>query len=331
MKKTVSLSWIFVFIAGILLAEYVLLPWAIGMPRDAFLMGFCINSKKIPQVDDTPINKMGFTGDVLKRKKAPGTIRILTLGGSPMFNRRMTERLKEKLQAASSKPVEVLGAALRTHTIRSSLYKYEFLAKYDFDYVLICHGINSLWANHVSKNDYREDYFQLGEWYSRGWLLQNSVIARLLYNNFFYHRPPRIFYGAKFASLKTFKHNLDALIRRIKKNGSQPILITFAWHIPDNYTYEGFQRNSLGYDNPAQYDKCPVELWGSVAYVSEGLKRTNEIVRNAAVEENLYLIDQDKLMSGDITLFGDACHFNEKGVDVFIDNTMKFLKEKNLL
>ena len=70
------------------------------------LMGFA--GKPNTTLDDTPINSMGFTGDVIDIEKNPEKVRILTLGGSAMFNRRMTEQLKESFNKISRRPVELI-------------------------------------------------------------------------------------------------------------------------------------------------------------------------------------------------------------------------------
>ena len=121
-----------------------------------------------------------------------------TLGGSALFNRRMTERLKERLARDAPRPVEVLGAALRAHTTWSSVHKYRHLARYGFDVVLIYHAINDLKANHVAREDFRPDYSQLGPWYRRGPLLDRSVVARLVHERLLYRKPPFVVMGARF-------------------------------------------------------------------------------------------------------------------------------------
>lgn len=145
--------------------EVAVLPYTTGLPRNTFLMGFAATPNVF--VDDTPINSMGFTGDVVDVAKPRSTLRILTLGGSAMFNRRMAERLKARLSKASSDPIEVIRAALRTHTTAASILKYRLLAEYRPDLVLISHGINDLWANHVTDRDFRADYSHLNPWYKR--------------------------------------------------------------------------------------------------------------------------------------------------------------------
>ena len=340
--KKVFIVYVFVIVALILLVfEFLILPWHFSMRRELALLGF--TSKPDIVIDDTVINSMGFTGDIIHIKKNAETVRVLTLGGSAMFNRRMTERLKSKMNTDSGRPVEILGAALRTHTSMSSLLKYRMLAKYRFDYVLIYHGINDLFVNHVPKEHFKSDYSHMVPWYKRNALLDNSLIARVIYNNFIWGR--RIFGGEKiwyiypkdknenemeFISEQLFRRNITILVENILQDGGTPVLMTFAWSIPANYSQEPFMVNSLGYDNSDDYDNYPVELWGSVEYVREGLQRHNRILRHIAGEYDVLLLDQEKLMADNLEWFGDVCHLSEKGTDKFIDNITNYFIKRRL-
>lgn len=311
-------------LAAILIAEFFLLPSLNGLPRDVILMGFAATPHTL--VDDTPINSMGFTGDVIGLTQDPGTIRILTLGGSAMFNRRMTERLKQRLARASTQRIELLGAALRTHTTWSSVLKYKLLRKYRFDVVIIYHGINDLWANHIRIRDFQRDYSHLGAYYKRSALLDNCLICRSIYNTWLYSKPNAHMGDnlSGFASENIFRGNMLTLINDIRSDGATPILMTFAWNIPAGYTREAFQSHAVGYNNPNNYDSWPVEIWGSPDYVREGLRRHNGILYELAKSHDVLLIDQERLMGKDLKWFGDMCHFSEEGTERFIEHIVDF-------
>jgi lysophospholipase L1-like esterase len=283
-------------------------------------------------VDDTRISSMGFAGDAIQVAKPSGTRRVLMLGSSAFFNRRMAERLKESLAAASHERVEVVGAALRSHTTMSSVLKYRVLAKYHFDDVLIYHAINDLWANLVPPERFDENYTHMGCEYHRGILLNHSLIARGIYDKFFCHVDPPQYSritldnGAGFASEKPFRRNLRALVKKARDNGARPILITFAWSAPSDYTKERFLAGQAGYRNPDNYDARPLEFWGKPAYVREGLARYNRIVRELAVELNVPLIDAETYMDHDPRWFGDPCHFNEEGTERFVSYLARSMK-----
>lgn len=328
MKKPYVVFLIFLIISFIFSTEFVILPFVLGVPRDIFLMGFYAEGKII---DGVVINKMGFTGDFIKLRKVPGTIRILTLGGSAMFNRCMAERLKKKFKTVTNRHIEILGAALRCHTSMSSIHKYKLLSKYNFDYVLIYDGINDLWANHVYKNDFKTDYSQLEPWYRRNFLLNRSIIWRILYNKFIYKLPKERDAGAAFESIKTFANNIEYLIDLIRQDRACPVLMTTAWYIPKNYSIQKFERHELGYNNPDRYDEFPVEQWGSVEYVRKGITQINDVIHTLASKKKIFIINQEKLIGENIKYFGDICHLSNEGTDKFIENIIHFFIENKLL
>ena len=87
---------LFSILFALIIGEYILAPILLELTdkpsRALMLLG--LHAPADTQIDDTPINAQGFTGDVLNESKPDqDTIRILTLGGSAMFNRRMAERL----------------------------------------------------------------------------------------------------------------------------------------------------------------------------------------------------------------------------------------------
>ncbi len=326
----VWLALLILFASVWYLAEVVLLPRVVQAPsREAFLMGHC--SPPHTRVDGAPINAMGFAGDVLDREKPAGVKRILTLGGSAFFNRDMADRLGQSLRGMSGSRLEVLGGALRVHNSRSSLHKFRYLSSYGLDYVLIYHGVNDLDANHVLPKYFSPDYTHLHPFFKRNFILDNSVAARVIYNRFLYKRPPTVLMGADYMAEPIFKDNLETLVDEIRASGGEPILMTFAWSIPPQYSLSSFQSGGVGYNNPDNYDSCPVEMWGTPAYVREGLDRHNAVTRKVAEQKKVRLIDQEELMGKSLEWFGDPVHLSEPGTQKFIQNTVDYFVAQKLL
>jgi hypothetical protein len=320
-------------IIALVLAEYVTIPLypqlTQNLPRRLFLTGFVAEPNA--QILDVRTNAQGFTGPILEQKKPEGITRILTLGGSAMFNRRMTERLFEGLSAATSAEIQIQGGALKTHTSRSSVIKYTtHFSRYHFDYVLIYHAVNDLWANHFTPEDFQDDYSHLNPWYKRNLLLNHSVLARRVYN-VLWSAPKPVDNGVQFRASQTFEQNIRELVRLIRNDGGTPILMTFGWYIPDNYTRARFLEGKLEYNNPTHYDECIVENWGPVSYVKEGLNRHNAIIQKISIEEHVLLLDQYRLLQNTSFYFGDFCHLSEEGTDVFIQHIVDFFLENQLL
>ncbi|MCC5870688.1 MAG: hypothetical protein JJU27_19485 [Gammaproteobacteria bacterium] len=309
---------------GLVILEFIFVPGYVtrDVDRDLALMGFYAPPGVL--VDDTRINADGFTGhESSEITRASNTTKILTLGGSTMFNRRMTERMIDSWGNLFPAPPQVLGAALRTHTTRASVIKYEYhFSKLPFDYVLIYHSINDLWANNFSQDDFRSDFSHQNPWGRRTLLLDNLMLARLAYNSRHSSHGtfPEISNEAGFMAEVSFEANLRALVGAVRANGGTPILMTFAWHIPENYSLDAFLSGELAYNNPTRYDYCPVELWGEVAYVEQALQRHNTIIRRLATTLDVDLIDQHESLSRDPENFGDPVHFSEPGTDRFIAN-----------
>jgi hypothetical protein len=320
---------------AVLAAEFVLLPHLRGLPRATLLTGFAATPGEV--VDGQRINRLGFTGDEIARNKPANTVRVLVLGSSTMFNRHLGERLRMALQQKTAKRVELLDAGIRSHTTRADLLKLQLLADYQWDYVLLYDGINDLWANHVLPQDFRADYAQLDPWYHRNFLLDHSLLARYSYNlllqqihtanrkmgnrffpdyQFVFAKKPYV-NAAGFASLSAYADNVQSIISLSQKIGAKPVLLTFASHLPENYSRQDFLDGKLDYSNPDNYDSRDVFNWGPPDYVREGLGKQNAVLRDLAEKNAVQLIDVDLAMSGKGRWFGDVCHFNDDGVDVF--------------
>ncbi len=322
------------FMLAVAVAEFVIFPVHLrsaGLPsRTINLMGFHAEPKRY--IHDTWVNAMGFTGAVPEKSKVAGTVRVLTLGGSVFFNRRFTERLTQALAGVSDVKVEVVGAALQTHTTRSSLLKYRKVFRdLDFDVVLIYHGVNDLWMHHVADSDFRADYSHYDPWYRRNILLDNSILCRLLYNAVLWRPPAKHVNGATAAGFRMFEHYMGDLVRECKDAGAEPVLISFAWYIPETYTLEAFKRGELDYSHPGAYMTSPVELWGGVDYVEAGIHRHNAITASIAESEHVPHLDQAKAMPRSGRYFDDPVHLSDEGVQVFVAAIAEFCRARKLL
>ena len=322
---------------ALLLTELVLLPRLYGLPRATLLNGFAARPGEL--IDGQVINAMGFSGDVIAGPDTDDTLRVLLLGSSTLFNRQLGDRLKAALQQRSNKRVELLNAGIRSHTSRADLLKLQLLAPLGWDYVLFYDSINDLWANHVLPEDFDNGYAQLDSWYQRNWLLDHSLLARYGYNSammwlrwfnqqtgnrlltpyqFVFPKKPYV-NAANFASLQSYENNVRDIIALARQHGATPVLVSFAFHLPDNYSRQAFLDQQLDYSNPDNYDSREVNNWGPPDYVRTALQENNRILKRLASTEQIPLIDIDASMSGHGQWFGDVCHFNDSGVDVFVD------------
>lgn len=308
----------------IAITEFFVIPRALGYPRDVLLLRHI--APPGATIDGQLINSMGFAGDVIALEKPEDTIRILILGGSVMFNRHLGDRLKASLQQHTSHNIELVNAGIRSHNSRSDLYKMQRMAPYKFNYVIYYNGVNDLVMNRKSPLEYQEDYSHSSPWLRQNSLFEKSLVAFFIYklywdgyNKFFGHETDKLdnnYYD--YRSVNSFVNNVREIAQLTKIYGGAPVLMTFAYTIPDNYTQQSFNKDKLGYINPDHYDRWPVEGWGTPDYVRNGLNKINAGLRHIAATEGIELIDMDQQLSGQIHLFGDFCHFNEEGVDVFV-------------
>ena len=327
-KHLAFASFLFVLIViSITLVEFIYLPNARHLPRAFYLMGWI--GYPDTRIDDTVLNPIGLTGDVPEAFRPDATIRVLTLGGSAIFNRRFTERLKTSLQERSTRPIEVVGAAYRGHTTRSSVIKAGFLTeRYPFDFILIYHAINDTWANNVAPDDFRNDYSHLDAWYRRNWILDHSILVRDLYNSRLYRKPTRRDGESAFQSAGTFRANLETLVHTALEHGSIPLLVTFPTCVPPDYTLERFLGGKVSYNNPERHDPRAIEEWGPKDKVLEGVRLHNVITREVAAAFGVPLLDASALFGSDPLDFGDVCHFSESGTDRFARLLAAFIVEQ---
>ena len=334
------------FTSGLLLyaIEVVILPRVLepALTREQLLFGL-MAIPNVPVVD-VELNSMGLAGDEIAPVRDKGApIRVLTLGGSTMFLRNMTQRIKDHLtNGHPDHAFEVLGAAFPTHDSRQSVIKYDHLRKkLRFDYVIVYHGINDLWSNNVPRKDFQDDYSHVGPFHKRTWLLDRSLLARHIYKAYWYGKRDlwrasgRVFHeinGAQFASARALAANLDTIVGQVREDGAVPILMTFAWHIPKDYSLDAFISNRLGYSSDkVPPDCCDVGVWGPLDFVATGLAKHNAAIREVARIREVVMIDQEALLSTDVQHFQDVCHFSENGADKFartVAETIRQLSER---
>jgi len=333
MKKIISRVFM---IAVSALAGMLLVEWAASWRtnRSLELMGFYATPGEV--IDGIPINAQGFAGDAVNHPKPEGTLRVLTLGGSVLFNEHMSERLKAAIQPVVGREVELAGGALRNHTSASSLIKYKYyFSSYDFDVVLIYEGINDLWMNHYDRNDFNADYSHDLPHYRRDVILDNCLSCRIIYNILNSDPRKRVPQGSGYLAEESFEKNLRELIALIRQQGAKPVLMTFASYIPPDYSDEKFEQRTAGYsaDIDSEGDYWPIAIWGAPDYVQEGLRRHNAITRKLATELQVDLIDQEAMFDAEPDLkplrFGDICHFSNVGVDFFVDNVARYFSSRS--
>ena len=108
-------------------------------------------------------------------------------------------------------------------------------------------------------------------------------------------RPNWTQYGADPRSVASLTENLEAILNLAAGRRDRVVLMTFAVHVPQDYSLEAFQGKRLDY---VLYRK-PIEDWGRPQDVLKAVTAQNEVVRRlAARHPGALLVDQAALMDG---------------------------------
>ena len=267
-------------------------------------------------------------------------IDVLLLGGSVLHERfgSIAEARRERITHETGRPVRVYNAANIAHTTRDSLVKYRRLEGKAFDLVIVYHGINEARANNCPPELFRDDYSHYAWYamvnrfavegphrYSAAWATARLAWARAMLkwraDRFVpLHAPHErwLDFGGDIKTAATFDRNLRDIAVLAEQRGDPLMLMTFATHVPADYSHEAFKARRLDY----VLHLSAIELWGRPDQVAAAIAAHNDAVRTVAAEHGLPLVDQQSLMPADGRLFNDICHFTHKGSQTFVDNLL---------
>lgn len=265
-----------------------------------------------------------------------GIFDVLLLGGSVLHPRwgRVPQELRRQLDAAGVGERRIFDLAEIAQTSRDSLLKYEALGDARFDLVVLYHGINETRANNAPPDLFRADYAHY-EWYETvnamarhhgaSWLalpytLEYAALRlRQLLGAGRYvplHRPNEAWlaHGRDLRSPDALRANFAAILALARERGDPLLLMTFALHVPDDYSEEAFAAKRLDYARHL----TPLERWGLPENVEAGVRAHNAVVRSLAGEA-AFFVDQARLMPRGAANFEDACHLTPEGSRRFVE------------
>lgn len=254
---------------------------------------------------------------------------------------------RDELALMTRREVRIHNLSMAGHTSADSVHKYRALAGREFDLVIVYHGINDLRTNNIPAADYRDDYSHM-EWYRRiNWVERyrgrlrwvslpytlhdlQMTIERLLGR----YRPiplkplrDHMRYGAELKTVASFRHNLGEIATMARERGDPLVLMTFAWHLPQGYSKEKFERREAGY----ALHWVPVEAWGMPEHVAAGLDAHNAAIRELAAQHpEARLIDQEALVPRARSYWNDVCHLSTRGMQAFVENILSHLQRWDL-
>jgi hypothetical protein len=283
-----------------------------------------------PEVADSGIDRL-----------VPGRgneFKVLLLGGSvlhPSFGS-IAARLGTALEAKLGRSVRVVNLAYPGMTSRDSRIKYEHFADHRFDLVLVYDGINDVHLNNTPPGGFRPDYSHAAR-YAQQYALRRhpevrwftlpytaDYLARQLGNRWMLTSEPRREWQKHGDDVRTppsFEANLDAIAAEGARRGDPVVLMTFAYHLPANYTAEAFAARKLDYDGHVS----PATMWGQPHNLPPTLDLQNEAVRRVAARHGLPLIDQRSALPGGKRYFHDPCHLTDAGCARWVENVVNGL------
>lgn len=277
------------------------------------------------------INALGLRGPDRPVGKAPGSVRILCVGGSTTFGagivgdeKTWPARLESRLaELRPGLPIEVWNAGVPGYTTAENII-YLGLRLIDLgpDLVVFYEGYNDFKPNRHP--GFRSDY---SHWRDRAVVPQRdfldgfriytrlrSLIDYLRARPAARVRDPRTGAGLeRFDSVSEegvaiFRRNLRTLIAVARSAGGAPVLATYAHPCTDDNARE----------HPELFSYLPGFLPGlTFAGVKQAFDRYNEAIRSVAAEQGATLADAARLMPADPFLFVDHVHFNPRGADAF--------------
>jgi hypothetical protein len=267
---------------------------------------------------------------------------VLLLGGSvltPEYGD-VPRALHEALTYALKRPVRVHTAAAGAQTSRDSYLKYAWLSGKRFDAVVVYHAINETRANNCPPAVFEPDYSHYA-WYrflndlerhpslrastallsldlARIHLLGALGALQLVPTH--QPRPEWLSYGADIKTSASFRGNIQKIVAIARERSEPLVLVTFAYHVPSDYTQERFLAKNLDY---TLHDK-PVEMWGLPTNVVGGILAHNRVTREVAqASPGVTLVDEEALLPKSGAYFNDICHFTYLGTEAFVRNLLE--------
>ena len=126
-------------------------------------------------------------------------------------------------------------------------------------------------------------------------------------------------HGADVRTPPSFRANLGRIAELARERGDRLVLMTYAYHIPANYSEEAFRERALDYGTHSS----PVSLWGTPANVARAIDLHNEAVRDlAARTPGAVFVDQKGLMPVGKDYFDDCCQLTKLGSRRFVGHIM---------
>ena len=256
-----------------------------------------------------------------------GYVDVLLLGASVLEE--ASRELEARLRDEFGERLRVYQLCRAAHTSRDSVLKYSRIRDKHFDLIINYDGVNDVRMNCCPEEEFRDDYTHCG-WYrsmARKEAAETVSLAELLEDEVRFSiplgepEPELLQYGSRIKTERPFRDNLAEIIAAAREQNIPVMLMTFAYHIPENYTRDKFDKRELDYGKGRH--ELPAELWGTPGNLARTLDRQNLMIDELASRyDNVFIVDMRRLMPADGLHFSDPCHLTKEGNRRFVDNMM---------
>ncbi len=291
-------------------------------------------------VDKLTSNNLGFFNGLkgnrdIEIPKPKNTIRVNCLGASTTanvlsFNNKNFSYpilLEQQIHNKLSRNIEVNNCGVGGYTSSDILISYALnIIETKPDFIIIYCGYNDINAYLTDgfSSDYSHSRRNLGETYFLYFLgskipylgisIINYLFNLILPNNISDTLSRQIKKGESNINndptlgLQIFKRNIKSIIHLCKNNGTKVIISTFCFYLHDKI----------------KNDELHIKYQGIV-------DKENSIIRAIAKEEEILLVDNEKLIPKDDKFFVDSIHFSIKGMEFLSKNFFNSIKKSGMI
>ncbi|MCH8828147.1 MAG: hypothetical protein IID45_01070 [Planctomycetes bacterium] len=261
------------------------------------------------------------------------TFDVLLLGASVL--EQTADVLETELQKRLGSRLRLFNLAISAHTTRDSSLKFSRLRGKKFDLIIIYHGINDVRMNCCREADFRDDYTHCARYsgFQRRLDAKSMMIlkvaADVLPGKIAVGKPDEemLDRGGVIKTENAFRRNIESIVAAAESEGIPVALMTFAWHIPDNYSRQRFMQRELDYGSG--HFQLETELWGRPRHVAATIAVHNAVIRKlASRHRNVCFVDQQELMPHNGRHFSDLCHLTQQGCRRFVSHLMSVLDRR---
>ena len=282
----------------------------------------------LPQKEQTSrgkyyVNKLGYRGHDFSVEKQPGTIRVMTMGGSSVFDvgalddEDWPHRVEQLLKERGLSNIEVINAGIIGYNSADSLGRFIAEAHtFKPDYVFFFSAWNDLKYFKSTQNLLRRQEIYTESpllHYTSGvdqFLCETSQVYTHLRQEDYAgqgRREPAVSEEfahtdqVNFEHLKQYRLNLELMVEAVRDTGAVPILMTEPTLVSPANT--DFENERIKYQS--------VDL--NHEQLCDAYQRVESIVREVVAAKHVEFVDASKELSGRTELFWDHGHLTMQG------------------